>query len=463
MHSNLLNTVVRSHCVISRYTGTSLQAENCTPILITFDNIIDTHYPMNFTSFYNNNIIAVILVFISQNVFSQDVDNHTDQDTIPLVTLYDLFKKKENRVDEPESLTSFIVLPTLGYQPANGFTGGFITQYSFREKEENRVSLLSGGASYSTKKQILTYAKNNMYLKDDTYFLSGDLRYFVFSQSNFGLGSDIVPYGDAFDTFSYDDIEEPMKYNYFKLHQTANYRILSNIYAGVGIHIDSYDQIEDELLNVNVNELTEHYIYSRAYGYNDEHYTVAGGSANVLYDGRDNLINTNSGLFVNVSYRFNPKISASQQQSTTVTLDSRYFIPLSKKYKQHVLGFWMYGQFLTSGNLPYLNLPSIGWDQNSRTGKGYIQGLFRGANLVFLETEYRFPITKNQLISGTVFANATSASDVGGDLNLFHTIQPAVGVGLRVLLDKNTLTNFVMNFGLGRDSKTFYFNDGEGF
>ncbi len=402
-------------------------------------------------------------MLICQNVYSQEENKHSVKDSIPFVTLYDLFKKKENRIDKRESLTSFIVLPTLGYQPANGFTGGFITQYSFREKEEDRVSLLSGGASYSTKKQILTYAKNNMYLKGDTYFLSGDLRYYVFSQSNFGLGSDIVPYGDGFDRFKYEDVEQPMKYNYFKFHQTANYKILPNIYTGIGIHVDSYDQIQDELLNLEANQLTEHYTYSQTYGYNDQHYTVAGGSLNLIYDGRDNLINTNSGLFVNLSYRFNPEISSGQQQSTTVTLDSRYFIPLSKIYKQHVLGFWLYGQFLTSGHLPYLNLPSIGWDQNSRTGKGYIQGLFRGANLVFLESEYRFPITKNQLISGTLFANATSASDVNGDLNLFHTIQPAVGVGLRVLLDKNTLTNFVMNFGLGRKSKTFYFNDGEGF
>lgn len=418
---------------------------------------------MNFTSILKTNIIAAVLLFISFNAFSQIENRDSVKDSIPFVTLYDLFKKKENRVDKTQALSGFIILPTIGYQPANGFTGGFISQYSFREKEEDRVSLISGGASYSTKKQILTYAKNNMYLKEDTFFLSGDLRYYVFSQSNFGLGSNIVPYGDAFDTFNYEAIEEPMKYNYFKFHQTANYKILPNIYAGVGVHVDSYDQIEDEFLNVEANKLTEHYKYSQEYGYNDEHYTVAGGSLNLIYDGRDNLINTNSGIFVNVSYRFNPEINSSQQQSTTVTLDSRYFVPLSKQNKQHVLGFWLYGQFLTSGNLPYLNLPAIGWDQNSRTGKGYIQGLFRGANLVFLETEYRFPIFKNQLISGTVFANATSASDVAGNLNLFHTIQPAVGVGLRVLLDKNTLTNFVMNFGLGRKSNTFYFNDGEGF
>ncbi len=418
---------------------------------------------MHFITTLQSKIIFVSLLFLSSFAFSQDQNKGVKKDSIPLVTLYDLFKKKENRVDKPESLTNFIILPTIGYQPANGFTGGFISQYSFKEKVEDRISLIAGGASYSTKKQILSYLKNNMYLKDNTFFLSGDLRYYVFSQSNFGLGTDIIPSGDAFDDFKYEAIEEPMKYNYFKFHQTVNYQIVPNIYAGVGIHIDSYDQIQDELLNVGNATFTEHYNYSQEYGYNENHYTVGGGSLNLIYDSRDNLINTNNGLYVNLSYRFNPELSSSQQNSTTLTLDSRYFIPLSTKNKQHVLGFWTYGQFLTSGNVPYLNLPSIGWDQNNRSGKGYIQGLFRGANLVCFESEYRFPITKNQLISGTLFANVTSASDAAGNLNLLHTFQPAIGVGLRVLLDKNTLTNFVMNFGLGRKSETFYFNDGEGF
>jgi hypothetical protein len=418
---------------------------------------------MNFTTTLKSKIILVLLVVISQSAFSQQENKAIEKDSVPLVTLYDLFKKKENRIYKPESKTNFIILPTIGYQPANGFTGGFISQYSFKENTEDRVSLIAGGASYSTKKQILSYVKNNMYLENNTFFLSGDLRYYVFSQSNFGLGSDIVPYGDAFDDFDYKAIEEPMKYNYFKLHQTVNYKIVPNIYAGLGVHIDSYDQIQDELLDVSNQEFTEHYTYSQTYGYNDKHYTVAGGSLNLIFDSRDNLINTNNGLFVNLSYRFNPDINPAQQNSTTLTLDSRYFISLSTKNKQHVLGFWTYGQFLTSGNVPYLNLPSIGWDQNNRSGKGYIQGLFRGANLVCFESEYRFPISKNQLISGTLFANLTSASDVAGNLNLLHTFQPAIGVGLRVLLNKNTLTNFVMNFGLGRKSETFYFNDGEGF
>lgn len=419
---------------------------------------------MNLTTTLQSKIILVLILFCSSFAFSQDETNETKKDSVPYVTLYDLFKKKENRdKEEEDSKSNFIILPTIGLQPASGFTGGFISQYSFKKNETDRVSLIAGGASYSTKKQILTYVKNNMYLQENKSFLSGDYRYYVFSQSNFGLSTAIIPYGDDFDNFSIDDLEQPMKYNYFKFHQTASIRVLPSIYVGAGIHIDDYSKINDEFFKDNNQQSSFHYDYSQKYGYNDKHYTVAGGSLNLSYDSRDNLINTNRGLFVNLNYRFNPEYKESQQQSTTLSLDARYFIPLSKSNKQHVLGFWTYGQFLTSGTLPYLNLPSLGWDANSRSGKGYTQGLFRGAELITFETEYRFPITKNQLISGTFFVNATTASDVDGSVALFDTFQPAAGVGLRILLDKKTLTNFLVNFGLGRDSKTFYFNDGEGF
>ena len=419
---------------------------------------------MNLTTTLQFKIILVFILFSCSFAFSQDETNEAKKDSVPYVTLYDLFKKKENRdKEEEDSKSNFIILPTIGLQPASGFTGGFISQYSFKKNETDRISLIAGGASYSTKKQILTYVKNNMYLQENKYFLSGDYRYYVFSQSNFGLSTDIIPYGDDFDNFSIDDLEQPMKYNYFKFHQTASIRVLSSVYVGAGIHIDDYSKINDEFFKDNNQQSSFHYDYSQKYGYNDKHYTVAGGSLNLSYDSRDNLINTNRGLFVNLNYRFNPEYKESQQQSTTLSLDARYFIPLSKSNKQHVLGFWTYGQFLTSGTLPYLNLPSLGWDANSRSGKGYTQGLFRGAELITFETEYRFPITKNQLISGTFFVNATTASDVDGSVALFDKFQPAAGVGLRILLDKKTLTNFLVNFGLGRDSKTFYFNDGEGF
>ncbi|PVX46946.1 hypothetical protein C8C85_2850 [Flavobacterium sp. 103] len=419
---------------------------------------------MNFKTILKSKIIFLLILFYSQTILSQGGEKIEEEKKRPLRSIVDLFTKEDTlKISKPDSKTNLIAFPTLGYQPANGFTLGFISQFSFKLKPENKISLLSGGASYSTQKQVLTYLKNNMYISNDKFYFSGDFRYYIFSQSNFGLGTDIIPWGTEFKDFNFSSIEQPMNYNYFKFHETVSYNIFPSFFIGLGIHFDSYSNIDDKLLDVANEQYTYHYNYSKKYGFSDKNYAVNGMSLNLIYDTRDNLINTNKGLFLNMNYRYNPQTDLNRHSSSTLLLESRYFIPLSKINKQYVLGFWAYGQFLASGKLPYLNLPAIGWDQNSRSGKGYTQGLFRGTNLVYFESEYRFPITKNQMISGTVFANATTASDIDKNLNLFESIQPAIGVGLRVLLDKDTLTNFIVNFGLGRDSQTFYFNDGEGF
>ena len=422
-------------------------------------------FSMTFTNKLKSKFVVLFIFsfFYSQTIVSQE-EKKEKEIKQKLRSIVDLFTKEDTlKISKPDSKTNLIAFPTLGYQPANGFTLGFISQFSFKLKPENKISLLSGGASYSSQKQVLTYLKNNMYISNDHFFFSGDFRYYIFSQSNYGLGTDIIPWGAEFKKFDYNSIEQPMNYNYFKFHETVSYNIYRSFFIGLGIHFDSYTNIDDKLLNVANMQYTYHYNYSKKYGFSDKNYAVNGFSLNLIYDARDNLINTNNGLYLNMNYRYNPQNNINKHKSATLLLESRYFIPISKTNKQHVIGFWAYGQFLTSGRQPYLNQPAIGWDQNSRSGKGYTQGLFRGTNLMYFESEYRFPITKNQMISGTVFTNATTASSDDKNLHLFESIQPAIGIGLRVLLDKNTLTNFIVNFGLGRDSETFYFNDGEGF
>jgi len=405
-------------------------------------------------------LIPLSLLFC--NVAFAQMENRGDKG-IPIKEILDIFKKEDTSSSfKPQKNKSLLVFPTFGHQPAYGYTFGLLSRYAFRKNKDRKYSSLTAGSIYSTKKQVLTYFQNNMYLHKDHFFLSGDWRYYIFSQSTFGLGSDIIPSNAATD-FDLNNLQEPMNYDYIRFHQTISCKILPSVYVGTGIHIDGYTNIKDLNLDLANGNTTFHYEYSKKHGFNDQKYYVNGFSMNLIYDTRDNMINTNKGLFVNLNYRFNPSLLKNKQASGTLLAETRYFIPLSKTNKQHVLGFWAYGQFLTSGQLPYLNLPAIGWDQNSRSGKGYTQGLIRGTHLAYFESEYRFPLFRNQMISGTVFANMTTASDADRNLKLFQYFQPAAGVGLRILLDKATLTNFIINFGWGRDSKTFYFNDGEGF
>lgn len=383
----------------------------------------------------------------------------------PEKSLPELFKKKDSvLVLKPSKNNFFLIIPIIGSQPATGFSYGFVTQYTFKGKlAEDKYSSANLGVTYTEKKQLLINVKNSVMMNHNKIFFSGDWRFYIFSQPNYGLGTDIIP-PPAKDTgFDLESLKEPMDYNYLKFHQTGSWEIKNNYYVGAGVHLDWYTTITDNSLDIVNGYYTNHYNYSKKYGYNENEYFVNGLSLNLMYDSRDNQINTNNGMFANINYRINPAFNENQHASNVLFMEYRYFMPLSKYNKQHVFSVWATGQFVTVGTVPYLNLPSIGWDQRSRSGKGYTQGLFRGQKMVYFETEYRFPITCNNLISATVFGNLTSASDKDRDIHLFQYIQPAVGVGLRILIDKATRTNLVMNYAWGRHSKAFYLNAGESF
>lgn len=408
--------------------------------------------------------ISLLLVTLMQfGVKAQTAIDSTKY--CPEKSLPELFKKRDSiLVLKPVKNSFFLIIPIIGSQPATGFSYGFVSQYTFKGKfAEDKYSSANLGLIYTEKKQLLINVKNSVMMKHNKIFLSGDWRFYIFSQANYGLGTDIIPNHSKDKYFDLNTLKEPMDYNYLKFHQTASWEIKNNYYVGAGVHLDWYTTITDKNLDIANGQLTTHYEYSKKYGFNENEYYVNGMSLNLLYDSRDNQINTNNGMFANINYRFNPAFNANQHASNVLFMEYRYFLPLSKLNKQHVFSIWATGQFVTSGDVPYLNLPSVGWDQRSRSGKGYIQGLFRGQKLVYFETEYRFPISCNSLISGTVFGNFTTASDKDRNIHLFQHIQPAVGVGLRILIDKATRTNLVMNYAWGRHSKAFYLNAGESF
>lgn len=406
-------------------------------------------------------LIVWTILSICTSLAAQDTINKK-KDCTPK-TLFELFKKKDSvLVVKPVKNSFFLVIPVIGSQPATGFVFGGVAQYTFKGKEENaKYSIVNLGVTYTTKNQVLVNMKNSVLLNNNRIFLNGDYRLYLFSQPNYGLGTSIVPRGQ--DDFEIDSIAQPMDYNYFKFHQTASWLVRDNLYVGAGINIDWYSNIVDEQLDVANGQYTHHYNYNQKYGFNDKEYFLNGVSFNVTYDSRDNQINARSGWFANINYRINPEIFNSQDNSNVLYAEYRNFIPVSKKNDRYILAFWTYGQFVVRGKVPYLNLPAIGWDQRSRSGEGYTQGLFRGFSMVYLSSEFRFPITCNELLSGTVFTNFVTTSDSDADVSLFQYIQPAVGVGLRILIDKASRTNLIADYAKGRNSKGFYLNAGETF
>jgi hypothetical protein len=119
-----------------------------------------------------------------------------------------------------------------------------------------------------------------------------------------------------------------------------------------------------------------------------------------------------------------------------------------------VLAFWIY-TWMTFGPAPYLNLPSNGWDTYGRGARGYLAGRIRGIDQLYLESEYRFSLTKNELLGLVVFANGTVTT--GTQIGPFGNLDPGVGLGLRIKFNKNSDTNLAIDHAWGRANSTGLF------
>ena len=363
------------------------------------------------------------------------------------------------------------LLPIVGYGPANGFVLGAAISATnlLGNKINTQLSSALVSISLTTQKQILLCARSDIYLPGNTWYIPGDVRLLFFAQPTYGLGI----YGlNTTLNFNVDGadaskpvLEQPMRFNYIRFYETAMKEIFPHWYAGIGVNIDDHFDIDDQSLKLdtpNVN-ITSHYYYSTKYGFNPLHYSTNGLLFKVAQDSRDNPVNSYKGIYASLGLRVNEKIFGGSQNSTMLYAEWRNYIPLQKSKPGMVLAFWTWGQFVTSGNVPYLALPAIGWDTYGRSGRGYVQGRFRGTNMVYGESELRMPISKNGLFGAVAFINATTASNPITGQDLFNALAPAYGLGIRIKMNMKDRTNICIDYGRGKGSHGLYFNIQETF
>jgi len=381
--------------------------------------------------------------------------SETSQDTIQ--------KKQKN--------LSIIPLPVIAYNPSSAWMFGLAPGASWFMGNQNETSISSGLGTviYTTNKQWILTAKTNMFLEGDSWNFLGDWRFFITSQPTFGLGTgpqSAKPVGTGVE---YADglISEPipvsqmMEFNYFRFHETALKRIQdTRFFVGLGYHLDIHSKIKDNLLDLDTVPplITSHYGYQTLNGMSVENYTVSGISLNALYDSRDNAINPYSGRYAFANIRINPAFLGSDEGSSILWLEYRDYLHLNQDRPRHLIGFWTYGWFVTSGKVPFMDLPAVGWDQFGRSGRAYTQGRFRGEDLIYGEIEYRFPLQREKdLLGAVVFINGTTASNRGGDISLFDYLDYGYGLGLRVMINKKSRANLALDFAWGKYGATGFY------
>ena len=289
------------------------------------------------------------------------------------------------------------------------------------------------------------WLQSNSFITDDDLKLNfiGDWRIYKYPTNTFGLGGD----NSLSDALRID-------FAYLKFYEVVSREIVHNFFIGLGYHLDYHWDIKAATSPDSTYEQV------MDYGLN-KHSITSGLSLNFMYDNRENPTNPSNGIYAAIQFRSNNKVIGSDYNSQSILIDVRKYIKLPFN-SDNVLAFWSYNSLTISGRLPYLDLPSTGWDASNNTGRGYVQGRYRGNDFVDLEGEYRFKITNNGFLGGVVFANAESISNYPS--NKFTTINIGKGIGLRISINKNSKSNLCIDYGFGQGaSRGFSFNLGEVF
>lgn len=287
--------------------------------------------------------------------------------------------------------------------------------------------------------------RSNLWLKDNSWVIQGDTRLLVYPQNTWGLGGQ----QPEFNKFV-------VHYRYVRFYQSALKRITSYFYAGIGYNLDYYLDIETNAPNA-LQKFTG-YPYGTS---SDKNSFSSGATINLLYDSRNNEFNPLPGAYTNVVYRVNAYALGSDANWQSIYIDLRKYISLTSKKEQNVLAFWAYYWRTFGSGIPYLNLPSIGWDPYQRSGRGIEQNRYRGKGLLYFETEYRRDITANGLFGFVLFANVNSVADPA--TNRFSYWYPAGGTGLRIKFNKSSGTNIAIDYGASRAYSTITLGLGEAF
>ena len=387
--------------------------------------------------------------------------------------------KKSRGVLEPYKLYPSII-PAFGYTPQNGFVLGITTLAGIYlgDPETTTISSLGLVAFFTTKSQFIAQSRNVAILEGNAWQLHGDYRLLLTNQSTYGLGSSTDAGDTGFSLGGWGPTatlagEQPMDFNLVRFHQSVLRRVVGPVYVGASYRFDRYYGIKDLRYAPEAVPpvITSHAAYSRQFGFPTGAYNTSGLGLEAVFDTRDSTINAYRGWYLNASYRFYPEWLGSTRGAQVLYGEARTYVSLSADVPRNVLAFWVLAQGVTSGELPYLALPSIGWDFAGRTGRGYVQGRFRGTAEVYAEAEWRFRLTRDGFLGGTVFANASTfsrpavavpnSSDPGE--GLFSRIRPAGGFGLRFMMNREARNNVTLDFAFGQDSAGIYFGAGEAF
>jgi len=386
------------------------------------NNRVERLVPL-FTTFLLLITLIIILAFPSYLSADFKTNNQTGQITI-------VEKDEKNKV-------GVTISPVLFYSPETKLAFGAVGLLTYRFGlffKQARPSTLYLGAVYTLKKQFSFQLKPEIYLKNNSIFLTGNFLAERFPTKFWGVGANTDE--------SWQENYTPQTY-FMEIGYQRKLFPSTPLYLGLKYHLERCQILEKE-----PGKLLDEGLISGSRGG-----LLSGLGLIISFDSRDNIFWPSSGYYFQVFGFWNNQIFGSDFNYLSFKLDLRDYILVSDR---QILAFQ--AVFDTSqGEAPFYKLPKIGGDSLLR---GYYSGRFRDKNLLAFQAEYRFPIWKR--FSGVVFGAMGNLGDRLRDFT-WDTLKYSAGFGLRFKIIPSEKTNLRIDFAFGPGTTGIYFKAGESF
>jgi hypothetical protein len=388
----------------------------------------------------------------AQNAPDLNPGNNSAHDTLHQKDLLDVYKKwfkvpAATRNPHPENKVYFTLNPLANAPTSSG--NALVTSTTANvylgPQSTTFLSTANFAPYFNFNKRFGLPLRSSVWLKDNAWNIQGDIRFLVYPQYTWGLGTSHTIYQ-----------KEWVNYKYIRFYQTVLKKFKPHLFMGLGYDLDYHFNIAGDS-GVNLYTFT-------GYPYGLSGNSLSSGlTLNLLYDTRNRNVYPFPGTYLNVVYRMNPGFLGNINYWQSIFVDVRKYLQLnnpSKPNQQNTLAFWTFLWWNFNKGTPYLDLPSTGWDEYNRSARGFDQNRYRGNALYYFESEYRRDITKNGLLGMVFFFNINTVSGSG---TMFRSWHPAGGTGLRIKFSKTSNTNFAIDYAFSKGYQTILFNFSETF
>lgn len=318
------------------------------------------------------------------------------------------------------------------------------TFYLGDDHEKTKMSQVVFSPYFSFSSQYVFPIQSYIYTKDNLYNFTGDYRFMIYPQPTYGLGDHHL-----------DDEMSILNYKQWRFYEYVTRKVKGNFGLGLGVLFDSYQNISEDS---KIDGETDYFKYMSG-DYSDD--VSFGVAIQALYDSRINNINPEQGTYLEANFRMNTNGGLDNKGWQSVYIDARKYHSFSDVRHKILAYRAFYWSTIGGGDPHYLDLPSIGWDRQQKTGRGFTRNRFRSNALLYFETEYRTDISADGFWGAVFFTNISSVSKF--QTNQFTKWNPAIGTGLRIKWNKRNNSNLVMDFGVSKNDWSLRFGLVENF